>query len=151
MRKGKVDDMYGYQEITCHVIFDTKMDFTWKAIYVDNVSKTEAQVALTQSTVVSWDSVRLEFLISALNDLDVMECNIGNKYLNVPCKENIWFQAGSECGEHRVKIMILVRSLYVLNNSGASWRSMFKEIIEKNLHFKSTQIDSNVYIKRNRR
>ena len=60
------------------------MDFTWKAIFVANVSKTEAPVALTYSSVVSRDSVQLELLISGMNDLGVMTCDIGNAYLNAP-------------------------------------------------------------------
>ena len=47
VQKGKVDSMYGYQDITYHVIFDVNMDFTQKAILVANVSKTEAPVAIT--------------------------------------------------------------------------------------------------------
>ena len=57
MLKGDVDDMHGYQEITCHVMLDVNMDFTWKAMFVANGSKTEAPVALTYSSVVSRDSV----------------------------------------------------------------------------------------------
>ena len=59
--------MHGYQEITCYVISDLKMDFTWKEIFVANGSKTESPVALTYSIVVSRDSVQLAFLIVALN------------------------------------------------------------------------------------
>ena len=62
-----------------------------------------------------------------------------------------FFKAGAECGELRGKVMILVRALYCLKRSGASCRSTLKEFIENNLHFKSTQIDSDVYIRRNRR
>ena len=53
--------MYGYQENTSHVIFDVKMDFSLKDIFVDNVSNTEAPVALTYSSVVSSNSVKLSF------------------------------------------------------------------------------------------
>ena len=76
--------MHGYQEIICHVIFDMRMDFTLKARFSANGSKTDAPVALTYSSVVSRDSVQLAFLIAALNDLGVMACGIGNAYLNVP-------------------------------------------------------------------
>ena len=41
VRKGKVDIMHGYQDITYHVIFDVNMDFTWKARFMANGSKTE--------------------------------------------------------------------------------------------------------------
>ena len=47
VRKGEVDGIHGYQEITCHVIFDVKMDFTHKSRSVTNGSNTEAPVALT--------------------------------------------------------------------------------------------------------
>ena len=103
---------------------------------MDNGSKTEAPVALTYSIVVSRDSVQIEILISELNELGVMAHEIGNSYLNEPCKEKIWFKAGSECTEHQGKFIILVRALYGIKMSGASWWSMFKKFIEKNLHFK---------------
>ena len=47
MQKGNVDEIHGYQEITFHVIFDVKMDFTHKSRSVTNGSNTEAPVALT--------------------------------------------------------------------------------------------------------
>ena len=77
-------------------------------------------------------------------------CETDNSYLNAPCKK-IWFKAVAECGEYHGKVMILVRALYGINMLGASWRSMFKEFSEKNLHFKSSQINPNVYNKRNRK
>ena len=54
---------------------------------------------MTYSTVVSRDSVHMAFLIAALNDLEILACDIGNAYLNVPCKERIWFVAGPEFGD----------------------------------------------------
>ena len=121
--------MHGYQEITCNFIFDVKMDFTWKSIFMANGSKTEAPVALTYSRFVSRDSVRLSLFIAALNYLGVMSCDIGNTYLNASRKETICFKSGEEFGGHQVKVMILVRSLYGIKTLGASWRSMFKELI----------------------
>ena len=79
-----LDDMHWYQENTCHVIFEVNMDFTWKDIFVENASNTEAPVALSYSSVVSRNIVQLSFLIVALNDLGVMTCDIGNAYLNEP-------------------------------------------------------------------
>ena len=69
--------MHGYQYIICHVIFDVRMDFTWKDVFVNNGSKTEALVSLTYSSVVSRYSVQPAFLIVSLNDLGVMTCDIG--------------------------------------------------------------------------
>ena len=43
---GKVPELTGFQEISCHLIFDVKMDFTRKARFVANGSTTDAPVAL---------------------------------------------------------------------------------------------------------
>jgi hypothetical protein len=55
---------------------------------------TVTPASITYSSVVSRDSVQLAFLIAALNDLDILSCDIGNAYLNAPCREKIWFEAG---------------------------------------------------------
>ena len=39
--------------------------------------------------------MRIEFMPVALNCLDVFAINIGNAYLNAPCREKIWTKAGS--------------------------------------------------------
>ena len=61
VRKGKVDVLKGYQEITCHIIIDVKMDFTWKARFVANGSRTHTPSSVCYSSVVSRESVRLAF------------------------------------------------------------------------------------------
>lgn len=57
------------------------MDFTRKA----GSHMTEAPLSLTYSSVVSRESVKIAFLIAALNDLDLMLYDIGNAYLNAKC------------------------------------------------------------------
>ena len=149
IRRNEIEHMRGFQEITCHVIFDVKMDFTRKARFVANGAMTDTPVGLCYSSVVSRDSVRIAFLVAALNDLDVLACDIGNAYLNAPCKENIWFVAGLECGRELAgKPMKLVRALYGLKSSGASWRKMFKDFIEGELGFKPSTMDSDMYYRR---
>jgi len=68
----------GYQEIRCNMIFDIKMgeNFRWKARVVADGHSTETPAALTYSSVVSRDSVRIALTIAALNDLSVLACNI---------------------------------------------------------------------------
>ena len=61
---------------------------------VDKGSTTEAPSSLTYSSVLSRDSVRIPFLVAELNDLDVMDFNVGNAYLNAPFREKIWFVTG---------------------------------------------------------
>jgi hypothetical protein len=78
-------DFVGFQE----------MDLTRKAQFVAGGHMTETPASLTYSSVVSRDRVRISFLIAALNDLEILSCDISNAYLNAPCREKIWFVAGS--------------------------------------------------------
>jgi hypothetical protein len=51
VRRGKANELVGYQEIKCHVIFDVKMDFTRKARFVAGGHMTETPGSLTYSSV----------------------------------------------------------------------------------------------------
>ena len=46
VRQVEVDELKGFQEITCHIIFDVKMDFTCKARYAENVAMNDMPVGL---------------------------------------------------------------------------------------------------------
>ncbi|MHA7927589.1 MAG: Ty1/Copia family ribonuclease HI, partial [Marinobacter sp.] len=137
----------GYTEIACHMIFDIKMDFTRKARFVAGGHLTDAPSSITYSSVVSRDSVRIALLVAALNDLDIQACDIGNAYLNAPCRERIWFQGGSEVGPDKGKVLVVTRALYGLKSSGASWRNMFAQSI-MDMGFVSTRADPDVYRRR---
>jgi hypothetical protein len=143
-RSGK--KLVGFQEIRCHMIFDIKMDFTRKARFVAGGHTTDAPAEITYSSVVSRESVRIAFLVAALNDLDVTMADIGNAYLNAPCREKIWTVAGPEFGNRKGCVMIIVRALYGLKSSGAAWRAMFAETLA-DLGFKSTKADPDVWIR----
>lgn len=117
---GKDKRLVGYQEIKCHIIFNVKMDLSRKARFVAGGHTTKAPVSITYSSVVSWDSVRLAFLIAELNNLKIFSCDVGNTYLHAPCREKIWFQAGRECGEDAGELMVITRALYGLSSTGAS-------------------------------
>jgi hypothetical protein len=68
---------------------------------------------------VSRNSVRLAFLIAALNNIDIMACDdLENAYLNAPCQEKIWFEGGIECGEDQGKVYVVVCPLYGLKSAG---------------------------------
>ena len=146
MRRGQVRP--GFQEIKLHWVFDVKMDdnFTRKARLVAGGHTTETPNAMTYSSVVSRDSVRLAFMLAALNNLDVVSADVGNSYLNAPCKEKIWTQAGIEFGSNAGSVLIIVRALYGLKSSGASWASMLADSL-KSLGYKPTLADRNVWIK----
>jgi ribosomal protein L31E len=145
-RDGKVPELTGFQEIGCHIVFDIKMDFTRKACFVAGGHTTEAPSSLTYSSVVSRDSIRIAFLIAALNDLDVMSCDLENAYLNAPCREKIWFEGGLECGEDKGKVCIIVRLLYSLKRSGAAFRAALAQVLQ-DLGYKSSKADPDVWMR----
>ena len=79
-------------------VFDVKMDLTCKARLVAGGDMTGLPSSSTYLSVVTRESVRIAFLIAGLNDLDVLACDIGKAYLNAPCREKVWFEAGAEFG-----------------------------------------------------
>ena len=75
-----------------------------------------------------------------------MACDIGNAYLNAPCREKVWFVAGPEFGSRQGTVIKVVRALYGLKSSGASMRAMFNDSIQ-NMGFKPSIADPDVYLR----
>jgi len=146
MEKGKAKP--GYKYCGTHMIFDIKMDgkFTRKARLVADGHTTDAPNSIKYSSVVSRDSVRIAFTIAALNNLEIMACDIGNAYLNAPCRERLWTMAGSKFGSEKVSVMVICRALYGLKSSGASWRSKFADSLRA-MEYTPAQSDPDVWLK----
>jgi len=85
-------------------------------------------------------------LIAALNDLNIICADVGNAYLNAPCKEKIWTIAGIEFGSEAGSTMLIVRALYGLKLSGASWAAMLAKSLSI-MGYHPTEADRNVWIK----
>ena len=103
--------LIGYTEIVCHMVFDVKIDFTHKARFVAVGHLTDAPDSITYSSVVSRDSVRIFLLLAELNGLDIMACDVGNAYLNAPCREKVWFQGGLDTGGDKGKLLVITHAL----------------------------------------
>ena len=103
-----------------------KMDrkFTRKARFVADGHMTKPPSSMTFSTVVTRESVQINFLLAGLNKLDVQAADISNAYLNAPCRELICIVAGPEFCIDEVCVMKVVRAWYGLKISGASWHAM---------------------------
>jgi len=137
----------GYKWIKCHMVFDIKMDFTRKARYVAGGHMTDPPATLTYSSVVSRDSVRIAFLLAALNDIDILACDIGNAYLNASPREKVYTTAGPEFGaEIQGKHVLIVRALYGLKSSGAAWRSHLANTLHQ-MGFTSSLADPDFWFK----
>ena len=145
LRSGKVK-MPGFKELTVHMVFDIKMDgkFTRKARLVADGHKTETPSAMTYASVVSRDSVRIAFLLAALNGLEVLGCDVANAFINAPCKEKYWLEAGPEFGNDQGCVMIYRKALYGLKSSGASWKEMLQKVLT-DMKYEPTYADPDVW------
>ena len=137
-----------YQQIKCHMVFDIKMgSLTRKARLVAGGHTTETPAALTYSSVVSRESVRIGLLLAALNNLDVMCADIQNAYLTAPCVEKIWTTCGPEFGaSDQGKRAIVIRSLYGLRASGNSYRYHLATCLQ-HLGYSPCQADPDIWYK----
>jgi hypothetical protein len=106
------------------MVFDVKVDLTRKAGFVAGGHFTDTPAQLTYSSVVTRESVRIAFLIAAPNDVQILSADIGNAYLQAPCREKIRTTAGPEFGPSWIgQTVIIVRAMYGLKSSGAAWHA----------------------------
>lgn len=92
----------GYKHITCHMIFDVKMiGLVCKACFMAGGHLTDPLVESVYSSVVTRESVRIMFLIAALNDLNILGADVQNAYINAKTSEKVYTTAGAEFGLDR--------------------------------------------------
>ena len=77
-----------------------------KARFVADGHKTKTPATMTYLSVVSRDLVLIALPIAALNDLEVLACDIQNAYLTADCRERVWVIAKSEFGYKAGKNML---------------------------------------------
>ena len=135
----------GYKKIRCHLNFEVKMDLRRKARYVAGGHLTDPPASMTYSSVVSRESVRIAFLIAAVNQLQMLAGDIQNAYLNAPTTEKLYFTAGPEWGADEGRQIIIVRALYGLKSSALNWRNHLADILQNKLHFQSSLADPDVW------
>jgi hypothetical protein len=136
----------GSQWIPFHMIFDIKCDFTRKARFVAGGHWTDVSSHLTYSSVVTRDSVRIAFLIAALNELDILAADVGNAYLQAPAREKVHTTAGPEFGPNNIgRTVIIVRAMYGLKSSGAAWHAHLSETL-RGMNFTPSYADPDVWM-----
>ena len=141
----------GFSKITTHMIFDVKLgSLTRKARLVADGHKVQATAKEhTFSSVPSRDSVRIFFLLAALNNLDVLSADIQNAYLTAPIKKKYYLVARAEDGfpPHLVgQACKIVRALYGLPVAGASFRSYLTKHL-RSLGYKPCKADPDVHMR----
>lgn len=141
----------GSKKINYHLIFEVKMDLTRKARLVagGHLNKNVPRHT-TYSSVVSRESVRICFMLAALNNLDVLSGDISNAYLNakplekchVTITDDILFGPSA-----RGKTAIISRALYGMKSSGNAWRLHFANILDKVMGFTQCFADNDIWFK----
>ena len=84
-------------------------------------------------SVVSLDTVRIGFLMTALKNLENLASDIQNAFLEAPTKENIFFFAGDEWKSEKEKFVIVVRSIYGIKSSALHFPDFLAETLGKYL------------------
>ena len=98
----------GWHKTTGHIIFDVKMDFTWKARWVKDGKKDPDLTTLSFAGVVSWDSIRIVLIYAGLLRLLVIGGDIKNAYLQAPSSEKHFIVCGTEFGTKNVGRVALI-------------------------------------------
>jgi len=138
----------GYKFIKCHMIFDiTMVGLIRKARFVAGGHMTDPPAESVYSSIVTRESVRIMFLIAALNGLDLLGANVQNAYINAKTSERVYTTAGPEFGSNQGRPAVIVSALYGLKSSGARWRDQFASIL-KELGFVNSRADPNVWMQK---
>ena len=86
------------------LILDIKINFQRKTQMVARGDQTAPPLSVTYSSVVSRESVRIAFLVAALNDLDIIMFDIGNAYLMATAAKKLYTVLRPNLGRIRVKL-----------------------------------------------
>jgi hypothetical protein len=84
---------------------------------------TEIPVAATYASVVSQESVHTALTLAALDALDVLAGDVQNAYLTAPVTEKIWTICGPNFGPGNGRKALMIRALYGLKSSGATFHN----------------------------
>ena len=129
------------------MVFDVKITLERKARYVACGHQTEPTKDMTFASVVSRDSIRIAFLVAALNDLEILSADVAGAYLNANAKEKVYTIAGKEFGPDKSgRPVIITRALYGLRSSGKAWRDHMAATL-RDFGYSSCKADPDVWMR----
>ena len=138
---------HGWKQVTGHLVWDVKMDFTRKARWVLDGHKTLDLIGPTYTGVVSRESVQIALTYAALNDLDVFTADIQNAYLQAPSSQKDYIICGPEFGVENIgRTALIHHALYGGKAAGRDFRNHLCSCMEL-LNFKSCLADPDVWMR----
>jgi len=139
----------GYKFMPTYMVFDVKMDFTRKARFVANGSKSPEPQGSTYAGVVSRESVRIALTYAALMGLDVWAADVQNAYLQAPTTEKFYAICGPEFGTENIgRRAIIVRALYGMKSSGQDFRNWLRKCLSETLGWEHSLADPDVWYRK---
>ena len=138
---------HGWKQVTRHLVWDVKMDFTRKARWILDVHKTLDPIGSTYAGVVSRESVCIPLTYAALNDLDAFAANIQNAYLQALSSQKDYIICGPEFGVENIGQTALIHpALYGGKAAGTDFRNHLCSCMEF-LNFKSCLADHDMWMR----
>lgn len=105
----------GYKQIPYHFVFDSKFDGRRKARLVAGGHRTPViSKEESYSGVVSMETIRVAFVLAALNDLEICATDISTAFLYDKTREKVLICAGPEFGKNTGKVHLIDKGLYGL-------------------------------------
>jgi Reverse transcriptase (RNA-dependent DNA polymerase) len=93
-------------------------------------------------------TVRLCFLITAMNGLLVCAADIGNAYLHGRTREEVFIVTGRKFGVQRVgKCMLIIGGLYGIRSSSAWFHTHLFRVLRQ-LGWRPSKADADLWMKR---
>ena len=131
----------GYKKVRCFMNLQVEFDLRRKTRCVSSGNITDPLPSMSYSSVVSRESVRIEFFATTLNGLDDLARDIQKAYLNTETKERVWLRSGLEFEYHVHTPILIVRALYGFRSNGKAQRHNFSDILRNKLQFKPSFLD----------
>ena len=104
------------------------------------------------ASVVSRESVRIDFLLAVLNNLEILAGDIGNAYLNAITIKKIHYRAGNEWGQMiKGRVLVIARTLYGSKTPANAWRTYICNTLQSKIKFKTSLADDGVWLKQDMR
>ena len=123
-----------------------KHDGRRKARLVAGGHLTKEPLESVCSGVVSLQSLRLVIFLAELNDLKLMQADVGNAYLEAKTQEKVYIIAGKEFEELEGHVLVIHKALYGLRSSGARWHERFADTLRE-MGFTPSKADPDVWMR----
>ena len=122
----------GYEQIPYHFVFDAKFDGRKKGRLVAGGHKAPfVPENETYSGVVSIETIRMAFVLAAMNNLDVCAADIWTDFLYGKTREKVYVIADKEFGRNEGKRMILDKGLFCLASNEALFHDKLASSLRK--------------------